>query len=369
MPQPILGVMALYWNNKKQLEERPFFKKLITSGNKLGLDVFIFTPQDVDSANKRIYSHNYDPTADTWKRKWRSFPPVIFDRCRYQPTERFRQLRQFRAKYPDLTYLNRPLGNKWVMSQLFSKHAEIRPYLPATKLYTQTQDVFKALKQHSVVYVKPINGTGGRDIIRIHRLPNRLYLIAGRDPSRRIIRPQQLTGTQLIANLKARSHMKHRYLVQQGIDLKLSSGRVHDYRLLLQKNGKGDWEVTGCAGRIGARNSITSNLHGGGKAESMDVLLREWFSSEDKIKSIKQTSYQLGHDIVRCVENEYGKLCEMALDIAIDRTGHVWLLEINPKPGREVFGKIGEREAYEKAISRPLEYALWIYKQKYGTPG
>ena len=64
------------------------------------------------------------------------------------------------------------------------------------------------------------------------------------------------------------------------------------------------------------------------------------------------------------LESKFGKLCELGMDIAVDPKGNVWLLEVNPKPSREVFRKIGQALIYQKAVTRPLEYALWMMKQK-----
>lgn len=37
------------------------------------------------------------------------------------------------------------------------------------------------------------------------------------------------------------------------------------------------------------------------------------------------------------------------------------MLEVNPKPAREVFSRIGEKETYRRSIAKPMEYALWVY--------
>jgi hypothetical protein len=50
--------------------------------------------------------------------------------------------------------------------------------------------------------------------------------------------------------------------------------------------------------------------------------------------------------------------------LAIDKDGRIFLLEVNPKPAREVFARIGERSIYYKAITQPLEYALWVYRNR-----
>lgn len=355
--------MTLYLNNRKHIEERTVFKKMIVAGSKLGIEIFVFTPEDVDRTKNQIYAHFYDIQSMSWSRKWTYFPQMIFDRCRYQPNQRFLQLQRFRHTYPRLTYLNRPIANKWVIHQLLSKNDKIAPHLPDTKLYMQPKDLSDHLSNYPILYLKPKNGTGGRGILRIERLKDGFFFIQGRDHQRRIIASQRVTRSDISQRLR-RWELKDRYLIQQGIQLKLKDGRVHDYRLLIQKNGSGEWEVTGCVGRVGPKRSITSNLHGGGKAVSMEELLSIWFDNDLLIDSVRKTSYELAKEVATYVEERYGKLCELALDIAIDSTGHVWLLEINPKPAREVFAKIGEYDTYNKAIIRPLEYALWVHEQK-----
>ncbi|WP_238403190.1 YheC/YheD family protein [Paenibacillus mesophilus] len=364
MAEPALGIMTIAIND---MEERSYFRKLIVQANKLGLRAFVFTPLDVNAKTNRIHAHLYDTASGKWTRGWTAFPALIYDRCRYKESELFRAFRRFRETYTRLIYMNRPISNKWGMHQFLAKSASIRPFLPSTRVYTDHDELLEQLRVHRRVYVKPINGTGGRGILRFDMQRNGKVLVQGREMNRQIVAPKLVSAKMLPALLSNRS-LINKYLIQQGIRNKLPDGRVHDYRLLVQKNGNGEWEVTGCAGRIGPRTSITSNLHGGGQAHPMADLLRRRFSSEDKIESIRQEVYRLGLDVAQTVENHFGRLCELGIDIAIDPDGHPWLLELNPKPAREVFSRIGEKETYEKAISRPVEYALWLYKQhKSGT--
>lgn len=361
MPKPVLGIMTLYLNNKKQLEERDIYELMITEGRKLGLEIFVFTPADVHKSHRLLLAQLYDPHSGKWTRKWQKFPDMIFDRCRVQRSERFRQLKQFRLKYTDLVYLNRPLSNKWAIHQQLSKRAAFRPHLPATEPFKGFHSVKRMLKQNSLVYLKPINGTGGRGILRIEPVKKQggLYLVEGRNHKRHII-PQQRVR---LDRLEPRLHNWNMddYIVQQGIPVQLPNGRVHDYRMLVQKNGQGIWELTGCAGRIGAHRSVTSNLHGGGRAVPMNQLLAQWIQAEDHREKIIKQGEKLGLDIAAYLEESYGALCELALDLAISKDGHIYVLEVNPKPAREVFSRIGEKETYRRAIARPMEYALWVY--------
>jgi len=293
---------------------------------------------------------------------------MIYDRCRIQRSARFQQLLQFRSKYSHLTYLNRPLRNKWTIHQTFSQKSRFRQHLPETVLYHSAADLLNMLKHNPVIYIKPANGTGGRGILRIEKLKNStgMFDIQGRRQDRRIIPPRKVSLSRLTSIVRQWC-LGGRFLVQQGIPLRLPGGRFHDYRMLVQKNGQGKWEMTGMAGRIGAARSVTSNLHGGGHAVRAEVLLKQWLGSDEKADKVMRTAEKLGLEAAAYLENSFSALCELALDLAIDREGKIFVLEVNPKPAREVFARSGDSETYRKALVRPLEYAMWLYKNK-NTP-
>ncbi|MEK3881759.1 YheC/YheD family protein [Paenibacillus sp. PL2-23] len=363
MTQPVLGILTLYLNDAGVLEERDYYRKMTVEGRKLGLHIIVFTPQDVHDKTNLVRAQYYDPESKLWRRKWTKFPDMIFDRCRIQRSARFNQLLKFRSKYAGRVFLNRPLRNKWAIHSILSKDSRFKVYLPKTRYLDSLQDVHDMLKAHTLLYLKPINGTGGRGILRIERTKSGMLLVQGRDPNRRIVEPVRMNASRLNGYLADWNLKDSQYIVQQGIQLKLASGRVHDYRLLVQKDGTGEWTVTGCAGRIGAFGSITANLHGGGKAVKMDQLLRVWIKDEERIARVKEEVERFGIGVAQYLELCYDALCELAIDIAIDRNGRIWMIEVNPKPAREVFIRAGEKDVYHKAIVKPLEYALWKYKR------
>ncbi|MBB6692441.1 YheC/YheD family protein [Cohnella xylanilytica] len=367
--KPVLGILTLYLNDNKALEEKSVYEKMTVAGAKLGLQVIVFTPADVNDRSGRVNALVYRTESRSWQRKSVRMPNLIYDRCRIQKSKRFEQLLEFRRKYNHLTFLNRPLRNKWTVYRTLAKVNAFRGHLPSTRLYASSDDVAAMLRKHSLLYLKPINGTGGRGILRIEKLKSGMLLLQGRDHSRRIVEPKRISRGQLPAALRSWDTRGDRYIVQQGLHIRLPSGRVHDYRMLVQKSGSGEWQVTGCAGRVGPPRSITSNLHGGGTAASMNSLLRQWVGSEARISQIRQTAEELGLSVARHLEATFGALCELALDLAIDRNGRVWLLEVNPKPSREVFIRAGEREAYRHAITRPMEYAMWVYRSRRDRSG
>lgn len=340
------------------MEDLAYFRKLSVLGEEMGMSIQVFTPEDVSTKNDTVHAHIYNSSLKKWTRKWVPMPKLIYDRCRYQKTYRFQLLKKFRARYAHLTYLNKPILHKWGNQKMLTSNSFIAKHLPDTTRYQKREDLYRFLDKYPLVYLKPEDGTGGRGIVSIRRQSNGMYLLRGRNQIRKIISPQLVRKEQIHLKL-ASFPLKDGYLIQQGIDITLPNGRVHDFRMLIQKNGQGKWEVTGCAGRVGPPKSVTSNLHGGGSAESMNDLLSHRFNKFE-IEEIRSKMETLSHRVVEHVETKFKHLCEMALDLAVDRKGNVWLLEINPKPAREVFYQIGEKGTYKTAIRRPLEYALWL---------
>lgn len=355
-----LGVIAVYIENNK-LEELDFFRKLSVHGGKEGLQIALFTPSDVDDRKSAIKALFYDEASRKWIRKWTPIPSLIYDRCRYHGKSKFQMLSRFRRTHPKLRYLAKPLANKWSLHNVLLKQARIAKYLPETHPYS-SNSLEKMLKKYCSVYLKPRNGTGGRGIIRVDHLEQDIYQIRGRYKNRKIFQGEQVQINNLPAKLKEH-YVNENYIIQQGIASILMDGRACDFRLLIQKNGTGEWEITGCAGRIGPKRSITSNLHGGGNAITMGNLLKRKFHSKSQISNIKKTLYELSMQIASALEENYGSLCELGIDLAVDPHGDVWLIEVNPKPSREVFRRIGEVDTYRKAITRPLEYAKWVLEQ------
>ena len=361
----MLGILTLYLNDRGLLEERSVYQKMTAAARKLGLDLIVFTPDDVDYGTNRIRAQRYSPESGAWTRIWTGFPHMIYDRCRIQRSPRFERLKAFRARYANQLYLNRPIGDKWSVYRTLARDERFREHLPHTRLYESSRDIAEMLKRYSLLYLKPAGGTGGRGILRIRRSgPGGSLIIQGRDHSRRIIRPMRIRLARLPSQLAGWDLRGRKYLVQQGIQIRLPNGRVHDYRLLVQKNGRGEWSATGCAARIGPPGSVTSNLHGGGQAAPLSAVLPDWLGSGEKAGEVRQQIESFGVEVARYLESQYGPLCELALDLAIDRDGRFWLLEVNPKPARDVFRRAGDKEAYRLALIRPLQYALWLYRNR-----
>jgi glutathione synthase/RimK-type ligase-like ATP-grasp enzyme len=356
MKRPVIGILT--WREGKKFAEPAYFRRLIRAGQALGSTVFLFSPQDVSPSGRQV--RGFVPDGRSWQARMFTRPDVVIDRYRYTPTAAFRQYVAFRRTNGFL-YANNRLANKWKVHEVLWRDARMHRWLPEAMLYNHV-NLPNMLARHSLLYLKPLNGTGGRGIVRLEKTAEG-YRLLGRSKDRAKV-------SALIRRIPALLRWIDRWkneklIVQQGLRLDLVPKRSVDMRLLIQKDGDGRWSITGAGMRVGGERSATANLHGGGKAVPAQAFLRSRFG-EQRAREIIRDCEQLAYQTAETIENHFGRMIELGLDIGIDVDGRAWLIEVNPKPGREIFRELGTPQVYREAIRKPIQYALHLARQQSG---
>ncbi|WP_019119425.1 YheC/YheD family protein [Brevibacillus massiliensis] len=352
MSKPVIGILTS--REGKRFAEPAYFRRLIREGRNLGAVVFLFSPDDVRENSRRV--RGFTPAVQGgWEERWYPWPDVAIDRFRYSPTPAFKRYAAFR-KRSGLLFANNRLAHKWNVHQVLWQDERMRKWLPETYAYDSSR-LQTMLRKHRSVYVKPSNGTGGRDILKIEQKGGG-FLLQGHN-QQRSRRSAELSGARELARWVDRWVKNKKFLIQQGLDLQLIPGHNVDLRLLIQKNGEGNWSITGAGARVGGKKNIASNLHAGGKAVPAAQFLTPLFGRE-QAEAILRECRDLAFQTVETIENHYGRMMEQGLDIGVDVNGRVWLIEVNPKPGREIFREMRQRQNYLESIRKPLQYALYL---------
>ncbi|MBT9177197.1 MAG: Endospore coat-associated protein YheD [Firmicutes bacterium] len=96
-------------------------------------------------------------------------PDVVYDRVSSRTAERAPSF--VRAKEQLLScpvkYYNRFFFNKWDVHRMLEKHAATKGHLPPTEELSSVDVLEKSLRHHSVVYVKPAQGSHGAGILGV----------------------------------------------------------------------------------------------------------------------------------------------------------------------------------------------------------
>ncbi|MCR8642064.1 YheC/YheD family protein [Paenibacillus sp. N1-5-1-14] len=356
MSRPVIGILA--WRVGLKFKESNYLKQLLKEGQDLGALVYLFSADDVNRDRKSIYGY-VQGRSKKLERHLFPWPDVVIDRCR-RGDPAYRKVRNSKL----FIYANNRYTNKWRATKLFMQTDALQKWMPETMKYN-VSNLREMIGKYRILYVKPGNGTGGRSIVKISRTDKGFLIQArSRNLSKKTIEARRVVTLCHWLNtwVDQQRIRKGIFMIQQGLDLQIIPKHVADTRLLIQKDDQGQWTVTGMGIRVGPRNSSTSNLHGGGKAVSFEALITEKFGAE-KVQAIRDECFELAFQVVRTIEEHFGNMMEFGLDIGVDVTGRVWLIEVNPKPGRDIFKGLGKMNLYRESCRRPLEYAIFLAKR------
>jgi glutathione synthase/RimK-type ligase-like ATP-grasp enzyme len=349
----LLGIMHCKTSSSLPFGESKYFRELTILGWKYGITVYTFCPKEVRWSDRTVLGYEYSSTHRKWEQKRFPLPKAIYDRCFYGSSKHFQSYQPAVKKLRDagIQFLGYGLKGKWQVHEILSKIPSMVPYLPGSRIVWKASDIQKEWSDQPVV-IKPKAGSQGKGIYRLE-LTGKGISMTGRDPRNRSVH-QNFTMDQASGWLR-KILSPGRYIVQPYLNLTTKDHRAFDIRSLVQKNGKGEWSLTGMAVRCGKPRSLTSNLHGGGDVYPVEPFLKEQFGHQ--AVEITNQLRSLSIEVCEALEKEHGRLVEVGVDLGIDRSGRIWLLEANSKPGRAVFRKITDVSSSRTSVESIIAYA------------
>ncbi len=349
-----------------------FFEECCHAASKLNLRAIVFEAADLDAGSETVASATV--VDGRWvERGCEPWPSVIYDRAPVlDPVEapaanRAREL---------LDRVGIPFVNPRSFIHLAVDKLEVGRRLAAGGIavpHTGCLDEHtlpELLVRYGHVYIKPRAGSGGKGVMEVVRSRG------GRHVIRTLSATYELWGDQpvrdrlmVLAGQLGKEPCE--YLVQQGISAEPADKRRFprfDLRLLMQKNGQSRWMLTGLAARVIRTSGPTTNLSNGARSEEAEPVLGAVYGrslSAEILRRAQAASFAA----CEILESELGPIGEVGLDILPDAAGTPWIIEINARPGRNVFKRIAHsadvseptRLRYgairRRAVSRPFEYA------------
>jgi glutathione synthase/RimK-type ligase-like ATP-grasp enzyme len=358
-PVKSVGIMISPNQSEPPFAGQRFFAHLCMLGAKWGLIVFVFSPLYVDYKTSTVRGYRYH--ASTWIKDTFTLPDLIYDRAFFINAKQYQEHQAAISHLQQLKkipYLGRIIKGKWMVHKILSKLSPLIAHLPHTELFKHSSLLFRRLKEHTAVVLKPDTGSQGKGVLIITKSGAEEYSIRGRNKLNESI-SLHFTTPFALQQWLLDFIGKRSYLLQQYLSLQTDQGNAFDIRVLMQKDSHGHWTQTGMAARIGESTSITSNLHGGGKCAQVAPLLIKQFGSTHA-NAILATINQLSSLIPAYLEQHFGRLAELGLDIGIDEAGAVWVIEVNSKPGRAAARWFTQPAGLEIAMSKPLQYARFL---------
>jgi hypothetical protein len=359
---PVVAILTIEDDIQMFRGNRSNFVDLIRTGQVMGMTTYVVTVKNLKLNAPRVLGYTFRNDDDTWIRTWFPRPNIVYNRIPQREDERLPRVKRKLAalsKKIGIRLFNRRFFNKWSMFTWLNENKSTRPFIPETKRLTDSIVLGNLLKKHHLLYLKPVRGKAGVGIMTVKvqpekQLPYRLQI--QEEKGSRTYRCS--TMKQLWKRvLKQSAVLGEPYIAQQGITLATVNGRPFDLRALIQKNGTGQWELSGIGARVAGDSSITTHVPRGGYIDDPEKLLVSIFGHEKTNKvlgKVRNTAFVLARQIER---SAHYRLCEMSMDLGVDESGHVWFFEANSKPM-----KFDEPHIRNKSLERIFQYSLYLHR-------
>ncbi|WP_409345907.1 YheC/YheD family protein [Paenibacillus sp. MBLB4367] len=236
-----------------------------------------------------------------------------------------------------MVYWNNKLGKY----RALRNDAELARHLPRTFVSSRT-NVQRMLAKHKAVYLKPNHGTGGFGIYKLSR-GDRGYRLQNGTRSRSF---DTFDGAYAVFMKGA---MKKTYLVQKCIPLLRYKGRPFDLRIMVQRNDRGKWDVTGMVGRLARPHKIVTNYHNGGKPMPVRELLSPHIPAAKQDPYLKRLN-SLSLRISTHLKRFFPRFRAYGVDLGIDEHMVPWIIEVNTRPDKYIFNALKDKRMFRKIL-------------------
>lgn len=363
---PLIGILCHpMWRPKEHTLVRnralEALEKLVAAASEQKALGYLFRLDEVDFEDGTVLG--YIKTSDGWKRRRLPLPDVIYDQMVSRKRERSKGYAELREQLSNLygqRIFNDGFFDKWTVHDWLQQDKSLRPHIPQTVRYTQAAVAVSFLQRFPVTFLKPVHGSLGLGIVRIVRHPDGSY---NYDVNRAKQPPMHGSSPNVQEVVKVfRSRLAARpYVLQQGIALAQYQDRPFDIRILLQRDGSGEWRRTKMFARVAKVGDFTSNISSGGEALPVHTVFTEVFKRQAQAKACQRELMHVTRRVTEVMEKSSGKVFgEMGLDIGVDQTGHIWVIEANSKPWKSPTTEKGRQDLVDLSFTRPIEYAVWL---------
>ncbi|MFD1908305.1 YheC/YheD family protein [Paenibacillus rhizoplanae] len=339
IPDPSKPVIAILTTSDRLQQfrgNRSNFRDIIRTGREMGYMVYVITVRDL-KLNEQIVS-GYVPSASgkLWYAIPVPLPQVIYNRIPNREEEEKAPVARKIAEcleHPEISLYNPSFFNKWNLFEWLKESKATSRHVPKTRRMRSAATLTAMLKNHESLYLKPEKGKAGKGIMRLRYrpdtlLPYRLQIQSGKKNTTY----KAASVERLWARIGREKKGPPATLSSKPSCLPDTGAAPFDLRVLLQKNGRGAWAVTGIGARLAGARSITTHVPRGGSIEDPSSMLEGTFGAEQAaliLKDVSTTALLVARQIERASSNMLG---EMSMDLGVDEEGAVWFLK--PIPAR-----------------------------------
>ena len=283
------------------------------------------------------------------------FPDVIYLQC-HVDNNVIKQIEGILGR----KVFNNFIFDKWECWKLLKKDKEIRNHLPYTQRLKNRTNLYLFLHQYKDIFLKPINAStahSSKGIFRVilQREGNvKIFYREKNKMQEKGFKSYQKFQDWIFPKLSPKD-----YVLQKSIETMKDSENATDIRINMNKNSRGEWEVSMILVRVAT--NVSHVIPRFATFYSISDFIKMITDNEEKRGELERSIGNIGLKICRSFDKSGYHMADLGIDLGMDKNGHVWIFEINPLP----FPFRGAIR--DQSLIRPLEYASYLalpYHQK-----
>lgn len=321
--------------------------------------LFVFSNQGVNPKTNTIQGYYFNPSVKTWILADLPYPDAVIDRCYPNAYRTHKVLEKHMGK--GKIFNKKTLINKLDFYNALSKNNLLKSHLPETRLCTHASDIEYFLKKYGRIFIKPLSGMQGRGIVTASLESNGVkcqYMVKGSVLEKEMTNPRQVLNL-----LQTFGHPRRRYIIQEAISLMEYKGRPFCFRIMVCKNGNGQWLVPAIFTNAATGNSfLTNHAAGASKFVSLGNLFNDIGSRLNTTKeNFINSLIDLGIGTAAALDKKYGPLGDLGLDVVVNQSGRPRLLEANGNPGMVPRSHMIDYPGWASQVFKlPISYAVYL---------
>ncbi|NMA75063.1 MAG: hypothetical protein GX963_13125, partial [Bacteroidales bacterium] len=287
---------------------------------------FYFAPSDIDFNAMLIRGYFYEN--NEWVPKIVEYPDVIYDRLRARGINQYNMIYE---EFEEIPMTNEFRGNSISKLEVYDKLStvdELKPYLIPYRQVTRVKDISHFIDQYTSIIVKPEVGSFAPCVHFVEKKAfDQYFVVEGANE-------KTMTEFEML-NYFRNLIKKGSLIVQKYIETRTKEGNPFDIRAHMLKDRNHLWRSANIYPRVGINYAAISSTSNGGYIGSLDGFIRANFD-ESLVRNLVNKVEQLSLMIAEKFETLYPNhpISELALDLAINTEGNIYLIEINVnKPG------------------------------------
>ena len=319
--------------------------------NKVGGMVCAFSSNAIDWEENRVHGLYYNIETCEWEYGIFPLPSVIYRRDFHQSQEVIEGLK----KATKGKIFNTHRFSKLELFETLEEHCKLAKKLPTTAMLKSFEQLKEFVAMHKKAILKPNNLSRGRGICIVEK-KGEGYVVSDYRVKQHfdIVLKDDCEFCQFYED---NTEFQDDYLIQKHINLAKVAGCAFDTRIVMQKDSRGRWGLSGMECRVADPKSLITNISRGGYAIEIEKALQIAFNDEKEVKPLVKRIYEYCLGICKCLDGTGEHYMELGLDIGIDVDKNIWLFEANVLPSFKGFKQM-DYNTYLKIRYKPLLYAL-----------